>query len=50
MIVTNGLIVYAWVQAYIPENDNFVLMEFAMGHIHRYPCEGLTMLEAMPLV
>jgi hypothetical protein len=26
MIVTNGLIVYAWVQAYILENDNFVLM------------------------
>ena len=26
MVVTNGLIVYAWVQAYILENDNFVLM------------------------
>ena len=26
MIVTNGLIIYAWVQAYILGNDNFVLM------------------------
>jgi hypothetical protein len=26
MIVTNGLIVDAWVQAYILEKDNFVMM------------------------